>query len=270
MQESEWGDPLFSSDGEADSPAAAAAASSSSFCCACSRCEQHEPLGAAAASKQRGREGAANHCSSSQGPLQPAHSGAARPHENAISSSSSRYTEGVPVSVMMLQYPLFFCEVDLPFTLELKRSWREIGGLAFWALSSAKEGASCNGVEALRDNNSQTFWQSEGLAPHTVTLQFNKEMAISRVDLLVNLQQDESYTPKRVQIKLGSSPSALHVVRDVEFALAEEQSCWWGIELTPLHALKVPVEFDAGGPSHASAEARASRGFDYFPSFSCA
>lgn len=60
-----------------------------------------------------------------------------------------------------------------------------------------------NGVQALRDNNSQTFWQSEGQAPHTISLQFNKEVNVTRVDLLVNFQQDESYTPKRVQIKLG-------------------------------------------------------------------
>ncbi len=33
---------------------------------------------------------------------------------------------------------------------------REIGNLAVWTLSSAKQG---NGVEQLRDDNTSTFWQ---------------------------------------------------------------------------------------------------------------
>lgn len=33
---------------------------------------------------------------------------------------------------------------------------REVGDLAVWTLSSAKQG---NGVEQIRDNNTNTFWQ---------------------------------------------------------------------------------------------------------------
>jgi hypothetical protein len=42
---------------------------------------------------------------------------------------------------------------------------REIGDSAVWTLSSAKPG---NGVAQLRDDNCDTFWQSDGLSPHTV------------------------------------------------------------------------------------------------------
>lgn len=236
MMESEWGDRFSTSEEDDDSPSykvdrtlnpQQAADIPSDFSCICSNCVDYKmcggAVGAPSGAPESGRiSGCSRACRTS--------------HASVTDNNSSGYAEGVPVPVMMLQYPLFFCDVDLPFTLELKRSWREIGGLAFWTLSSAKEG---NGMEALRDNSSQTFWQSEGQAPHTITLQFNKEIKITRVDLLVNLQQDESYTPKRVQIKLGSSPFTLHIVRDVEFALAEEQNCWWGIELTPVHAIKL-------------------------------
>ena len=36
-----------------------------------------------------------------------------------------------------------------------------------WTLSSAKQG---NGVVQLRDNNMETFWQSEGPIPHVIDI----------------------------------------------------------------------------------------------------
>lgn len=62
-----------------------------------------------------------------------------------------------------------------------------------------------NGIRELRDNNASTFWQSDSLSPHTITLHFSQTLPIARVDLLINLQQDESYTPTVVQIKIGMS-----------------------------------------------------------------
>jgi hypothetical protein len=56
----------------------------------------------------------------------------------------------------------------------------EIGEDAVWTLSTAKAG---NGVQQLRDNNMQTFWQSDGLQPHLITLEFNKQ--VHMISLLV-------------------------------------------------------------------------------------
>ena len=47
----------------------------------------------------------------------------------------------------------------------------EIGKLAVWSVTSAKPG---NGVELLRDNNLDTYWQSDGAQPHLVNIQFQK------------------------------------------------------------------------------------------------
>lgn len=63
--------------------------------------------------------------------------------EKEYAEISKSIRGGIPVSVLMMHYPLSFCDVDLPFTLELKRTWREIGSLAFWTLSSAKDGKIC-------------------------------------------------------------------------------------------------------------------------------
>jgi hypothetical protein len=49
---------------------------------------------------------------------------------------------------------------------------REIGQMAVWSLSTAKPG---NGVEQLRDDNIDTYWQSDGPQPHLINIQFHKK-----------------------------------------------------------------------------------------------
>jgi len=49
---------------------------------------------------------------------------------------------------------------------------REVGQMAVWSLSTAKPG---NGVEQLRDDNTDTYWQSDGPQPHLINIQFHKK-----------------------------------------------------------------------------------------------
>ena len=51
----------------------------------------------------------------------------------------------------------------------------EIGKLAVWYVTSAKPG---NGVELLRDNSLDTYWQSDGAQPHLVNVQFQKKVRL--------------------------------------------------------------------------------------------
>ena len=127
----------------------------------------------------------------------------------------------------------------------------EIGEDAVWTLSTAKAG---NGVQQLRDNNMQTFWQSDGLQPHLITLEFNKQARIKTaasspfllhclyasglrelrghqlqfspsesralicaVQFLtfVVLAQDESYTPSLISIRTGTHLNDLQEVLKV-------------------------------------------------------
>ncbi len=48
---------------------------------------------------------------------------------------------------------------------------RELGVEAVWSLSTAKPG---NGVAQLRDDNIDTYWQSDGAQPHLINIQFQK------------------------------------------------------------------------------------------------
>eukprot|EP01080_Neovahlkampfia_damariscottae_P003019 gene3019-5029_t len=76
----------------------------------------------------------------------------------------------------------------------------EIGDKAVWSLTSVKPG---NGVEKLRDDNLDTFWQSDGVQPHKITIQFHKIVKIQEIAIYVDLKHDESYTPKELLIKGG-------------------------------------------------------------------
>lgn len=49
----------------------------------------------------------------------------------------------------------------------------EIGHLAVWTVTSSKPG---NGVELLRDGRDDTYWQSDGIQPHFVNIQFQKKV----------------------------------------------------------------------------------------------
>eukprot|EP01041_Mallomonas_annulata_P008921 gene8921-18460_t len=79
---------------------------------------------------------------------------------------------------------------------------RELGDKAMWSLSTAKPG---NGIEQIRDDNLETFWQSDGAQPHLINIQFLRKTSISKICFYVDYNLDESYTPKKVSVRAGSS-----------------------------------------------------------------
>ena len=87
-------------------------------------------------------------------------------------------------------------------------------------MSSCKAG---NGVAQLRDGGLDTFWQSDGHAPHTVSLVFGRKVRVSAVCFHVDFKVDESYTPMRVSVRGGSSVHAMHDVAVMEL---EEPTGW--------------------------------------------
>jgi anaphase-promoting complex subunit 10 len=112
---------------------------------------------------------------------------------------------------------------------------REIGHEAVWTLSTAKPG---NGIEQLRDNNLETFWQSDGMQPHIVSMQFHRKSRITEISLYVDFKLDESYTPAKIAIKAGSG---FHDVTEVQTLDLQEPVGWITI---PLRAVKDDGEYD--------------------------
>jgi len=93
-------------------------------------------------------------------------------------------------------------EVKISDSLISNESEKEVGLDAIWSLSTAKPG---NGVEQLRDECLETYWQSDGTQPHLINIQFLKKVVISKVCLYLDFAADESYTPKKVSIRSGTS-----------------------------------------------------------------
>lgn len=59
------------------------------------------------------------------------------------------------------------------------------------------------GVEQIRDDNADTYWQSDGAQPHLINVQFHKKMTVLEVALYLDYALDESYTPKKVRACVG-------------------------------------------------------------------
>ncbi|KAJ4849615.1 Anaphase-promoting complex subunit 10 [Turnera subulata] len=86
---------------------------------------------------------------------------------------------------------------------------RELGKKAAWSVSSCKPG---NAVSCLRDDNLDTYWQSDGAQPHLVNIQFQKKL----VALYVDFKLDESYTPSKISIRAGDGFHNLKEIKTIE------------------------------------------------------
>ena len=113
---------------------------------------------------------------------------------------------------------------------------RELGEDSVLSLSSAKPG---NGVEQLRDDNLETYWQSDGAAPHTINLAFLKRVNISQICIYLDFQLDESYTPKKISIRTGTS---LHDLVDVTAIELHEPMGWVTIALPDPYGTTGPLK----------------------------
>lgn len=94
------------------------------------------------------------------------------------------------------------------------RLFREIGDLASsWSVSTAKHG---NGVHPLRDNDSTTFWQSDGVLPHMIDIVFPKLVHVVCVAILLHGKTDDSYTPKKIVVRSSCGVGDLSDVASTE------------------------------------------------------
>jgi len=99
---------------------------------------------------------------------------------------------------------------------------KELGELGVWSVSSAKSGA---GISHLRDGNLDTFWQSDGAQPHLIRIQFQDVTKVSEVSLYLSESLDESYTPCKVAISIGTSFQELDQLDVIEVSKPEGWVC---------------------------------------------
>ncbi|ORX62768.1 galactose-binding like protein [Hesseltinella vesiculosa] len=113
-----------------------------------------------------------------------------------------------------------------------KKGGREITELeAMWSVSTFRPDW---GVEKMRDNNPLTYWQSDCAnpkAPHTIDLFFAQATVIQQVSLFIDFFQDESYCPKQIVIRGGTTYRDLCEIVDLE---CEEMVGWKNIDFTEI------------------------------------
>mmetsp|Transcript_32288 Transcript_32288/g.44121 ORF Transcript_32288/g.44121 Transcript_32288/m.44121 type:complete len:195 (+) Transcript_32288:34-618(+) len=102
---------------------------------------------------------------------------------------------------------------------------RELGSDAVFTISSSKPG---NGVEQLRDNSLDSYWQSDGSFPHFITIQFLKKTLVTKLCLYLDYNLDESYTAKKISICCGT---CMHDLIDIKSVELNEPSGWVVIPL---------------------------------------
>uniref|UniRef100_A0A7S1YAW7 DOC domain-containing protein n=1 Tax=Sexangularia sp. CB-2014 TaxID=1486929 RepID=A0A7S1YAW7_9EUKA len=91
--------------------------------------------------------------------------------------------------------------------LPLALAAREVGHSAIFSVSSAKAG---HGVQCLRDGALDTYWQSDGVLPHFVSLSFTRREIVTGLALYVDVHTDDSYTPARLRVSGSAGAGDVH------------------------------------------------------------
>jgi len=97
---------------------------------------------------------------------------------------------------------------------------RSVNREAVWQVSGARPG---NGVDCLLDDSLETFWQSDGVSPHYIYIQFMRRTPVAEVCVYVDYKIDESYTPRKISLRSGTTHHDLEEVR----ALTLEKPMGW-------------------------------------------
>lgn len=95
-----------------------------------------------------------------------------------------------------------------------------------------------NGVQYLRDNRADTYWQSDcsretGLIQY-ITVHLGRPTPISRVSLFLDYSVDETYTPEVITIQAGHTIESMYDTRIKRLTLVKPQG-WTHLELRGMH-----------------------------------
>ncbi|TKX19612.1 anaphase-promoting complex subunit 10 [Elsinoe australis] len=101
---------------------------------------------------------------------------------------------------------------------------KEISSLASWTVSSSKPGS---GIAALRSLDMTQFWQSDGPQPHYLTIHFFKLVSIVHMRIFLDFEQDESYTPTKMQFWAGMGVHDLQEFCEMSF---EQPKGWIDVD----------------------------------------
>lgn len=124
-------------------------------------------------------------------------------------TASIAEAEGVPYTGLVEGEDAVALEVDIPPQEPLRSLLKE----TIVCVTSARAG--CSIPELLDPDTARCFWQSDGAAPHALTLQFYRRVSLAEVCLYLDFTADESYCPQEIHIKCGNSVAELSELRKI-------------------------------------------------------
>lgn len=81
-----------------------------------------------------------------------------------------------------------------------------------------------------------TYWQSDGQLPHLVNIQFQRKTTISHIYIYTDYKLDESYTPNKISIRVGTHFNDLQEIDVIDL---EEPSGW--VQIPMLDVRSKPI-----------------------------
>jgi anaphase-promoting complex subunit 10 len=125
---------------------------------------------------------------------------------------------------------------------------KEISSLASWTVSTAKPG---NGVAALRSPDTSLFWQSDGPQPHLLSIHFFKLVAIVHMRIFLDFQNDESYTPTKIQFLAGMGVHDIQEFAEMSF---DRPTGWIDVDFSSIGPIQDDDEDDENEDEDAPRE----------------
>nr|CCC94564.1 putative anaphase promoting complex, subunit 10-like protein [Trypanosoma congolense IL3000] len=98
---------------------------------------------------------------------------------------------------------------------------------AVWSVSSAKHG---NGVMCLLDGSHDTFWQSDGVVPHVISIDFARLTSVAVVAIYLDFAEDNSYTPRKMRVQAGTHNGDM---ADAVTVVVDDPQGWVLIQMAP-------------------------------------
>ena len=123
----------------------------------------------------------------------------------------------------------------------LSRKPMNISHLAHINYSTIKD--SLDKASVVRDDAS--YWQSDGKLPHYIDFNFDRKVKIKKVMLLVDWQQDETYSPSEISVSIGNDAHDLQeAFLKILHVIPEEQ--WIVMDLDVIvSAFNIRIHFNS-------------------------
>jgi hypothetical protein len=106
---------------------------------------------------------------------------------------------------------VFFTSAPMPVSAVEASACEDLSAKAALTVSSAAHLAA-----KLLDGSLDTYWESQGSRPHWIQFDFPKSVTVQRVLLYMDNAKDDSFTPEKITVMVGSMPNELKQVSEFD------------------------------------------------------